>query len=118
MGCGHKQSAVVRMAGRSVLKRADARLSVSLVAVDLRAMCILLTGADSERARPREAGTEKMANFDRFLPFSAALEKSFRNNPLQWPKTAGIDQASHGQWVRDADLAASPRPTQHCRTES
>ena len=118
MGCEHKQSAVMRMVGRSVLKRADARLSVSLVAVDLRAMCILLTVADSERARPREAGTEKMANFDRFLPFSAALEKSFRNNPRQWPKTAGIDQASHGQWVRDADFAASPRPTQLCRTES
>ena len=72
----------------------------------------------TERARPREAGTEKMAYLDRFPPFSAALEKSFRSNPRQWPKTAGIDQASHGQWVRDADFAASPRPTQLCRTES
>ena len=60
-----------------MLKRADARLSVSLVVVDLRTMCILLTVADSERVRPREAGTEKMANFDRFPLFSAALEKPF-----------------------------------------
>ena len=37
-------------------------------------MYILLTVADMERARPRKVVTGTVANFDRFLLFSASLE--------------------------------------------
>ena len=48
---------------------AGARLSILLEASDLGNKRILLTAADTERARPRKTATGMMANFWRFLRF-------------------------------------------------
>ena len=62
-------------------------------------MCILLTGAGMERARPRKTVTVRMAKFDRFLQLSATLEKHLFDKSRHGPKTAEIDQGSEGQRV-------------------
>ena len=62
-------------------------------------MCILLTGADMEGARPRKTVTVRMAKFDRFLLFSASLEKHLFDKSGHWPKTAEIDQGAGAKVV-------------------
>ena len=92
---------------------------ISLVAYDQGAMRILLTVADKAGARPRKTVTGRMAKFDRFLLFSASLERKRWFASEQWPKTAEIDQGSEGQRVCDVDFYisyTSTRSTQYCRT--
>ena len=62
-----------------------------------RVQACLSTVADSAGARLRKMVTGRMANFDRFLLFSASLECKQKVALGQWPKTAEIDQASEGQ---------------------
>ena len=52
-----------------------ARLSVSLAARDQGTKCVLSMVADSAGARPRKSVKGRMAKFDRFLLFSASLER-------------------------------------------
>ena len=48
-------------------------------------------------ARPRKSVTGRMAKFDRFLLFSALLDRQWKAVSGQWPKTAEIDQPSEGR---------------------
>ena len=73
---------------------------ISLVITDYGIMCVMLTVADRERARTRKMATGRMAKFDRFLQFSASLEKHLFGKSRYRPKTAEIDQGSEGQRLR------------------
>ena len=81
------------------LQPAVARLSVSLAARGQGAKCTLSMVTDSAGARPRKMVTAVMANFDRFLRFSASLKCKRKDPSFQLPKTAEIDQWSEGQSV-------------------
>ena len=84
---------------------------ISLVITDYGIMCVMLTVADRERARTRKMATGRMAKFDRFLQFSASLEKHLFGKSRYRPKTAEIDQASEGQRV-------GQHSCRYCRTVS
>ena len=92
---------------------------VSLVATDQGSMRILLTDADRERARPREADTERWPTLIDFCCFRLPPECKLKAASGQWPKTAEIDQASTVQRVCAVDFYifyTSTRPTHHSRT--
>ena len=55
---------------------------ISLDVTDQGFMCVMLTVADKERARPRKMVTGRMAKFDRFLLFSAS-------HRCQWKSASG-----------------------------
>ena len=87
----------VRARALMCLQPAVARLVIPLAASYQGLKRALSTVADSAGARPRKMVTGRMANFDRFLLFSASLECKQKVALGQWPKTAEIDQASEGQ---------------------